>query len=490
MKTKISLFFLVLIITLSTIGCDRTNNGVNSWDLIKEKETVTSEDVTEQVNEENEKEEQLEEVIEEEKSKFVTEEDIRKSLLNEKIHETSDNGSYWIVEEGEIQKLEMLNREYDEESNQEDITIYIELYDGTNIIKGKLDLVFKYNPEDYSDYSLAWIDKHNGEYFSIYKLEDVVDWTFTTLDNSTLGDINWNGEQFLTVGTNGSIYISKDGQNWEYQESGTKDKLYKIVWNGEQYLVVTYDKDYVLLSKDGIEWEKVTIDGSRLVRRVLWDGVKYSAFSNVDGVFCSRDGKAWRNENYEWSLSSSIVYDGNRYVKIGEGGYTNFSEDAINWSEEQNLQTINSRDVFNGFGDTILAWDGKEYLLSMRGGTMWYSDNAINWTRKDDKEYDNDKINNLIYSNSKYIRTGNNGVIIVSDDGYEWEKFQPSSFTIDGKEYYANNIYSGTWVGDKLIVVGSATGDMGNRSLIGITSLRKNTITYEYKDGVFIKVEQ
>ena len=235
-----------------------------------------------------------------------------------------------------------------------------------------------------------------------------------------LGDVIWDGDAFIAVGSSGTVLTSADGITWVAIESGTGADLSAVAFYGTDIYAV--GDEIILHSADhGASWtvkgriteavlQAVAVNSSQVVvggyrwswgtsitmlsedRGDTWqavdswpnedahmndlvfrDGLFVASTPSHEGleawVAVSSDGKLWNeiavSDEGEWAVPHTIIHDGSQFVLAGLDGTVFTSPDGFNWTR---LQTP-VRQVFY----TGAAWNGSKLVLagaSMCGG-MW-----------------------------------------------------------------------------------------------------------------------
>lgn len=106
-----------------------------------------------------------------------------------------------------------------------------------------------------------------GEKGSVLKTENGTDWEMINLPNNTeknLNSIVWDGDSFLTVGDKGTIYYSRDSDNWTKHSVNASEALYDLydicqsfVGDIKEYYIV--GNGILMTSEGGTIWSsKIT----------------------------------------------------------------------------------------------------------------------------------------------------------------------------------------------------------------------------------------
>jgi len=125
--------------------------------------------------------------------------------------------------------------------------------------------------------------------------KDLRTWTKVQLTNTYLLGIAWTGKGYITVGAEGKIFTSPDGETWTQQNSGTKNGFYDIAWNGSKLVAVGVYNTIMSSVDMGITWqpEQSNIPGNVSWTGVLWAGDRFVAVTSNGLAIMSYDGIHW-----------------------------------------------------------------------------------------------------------------------------------------------------------------------------------------------------
>jgi len=289
--------------------------------------------------------------------------------------------------------------------------------------------------------------------------------------------IAYGNGMYIAVGVDGIIRTSTDAVKWERVNSGIKDDIEDVIWannkftavskngnvldssNGVKWLIHNMDKEsypkkiyyyngkYIVLSggycyytsTNGVKWE--TIKTTAILNSVTWNGKSYFAtdFDYKSGrVLVSSDGDKWEEVFSVNKEIKEIMFANNMYVAVGEDKYRGFiitSSDGVTWNMTYERD---ERMEING-----IIWDGSRFVAFGDDGLVLQSNNGDNWDDKSLK--DGEYPEKMIFINGKYILIDILGQIQVSQDLSNW--------TITVKNPYIG--YNAViWDGQKFIIVG------------------------------------
>lgn len=221
-----------------------------------------------------------------------------------------------------------------------------------------------------------------GWYESILQTKDCTQWNVSQRYAPLLTKVIWSGQQFLSTGNDGTVFISKNGSDWTASRIDCKDTIVDVVWTGTKYAALS---------------------------------AAYSTEPNTYGIdkseiYSSQDGITW---NYTGSINQKnierLFYFDNRYFALGRGGEILVSNDAITWTAAK----TNSNRWLRG-----LAWNGKRFVCVGMFGEILSSADGMNWTKQDSKcECD---FNSVIWNGRTFAVAGGWKTISSSNDGITW----------------------------------------------------------------------
>lgn len=248
-------------------------------------------------------------------------------------------------------------------------------------------------------------------------------WTLQpSITIKTLNDIAWNGTRYVSVGDQGFITASDDGQEWVVRTSGTSDKLTKVIWNGSFFLAIgeqiTAVEDpfkgttasrvaaTILTSPNGFTWtlQSATFNPDRYsdippprLNGVTWDGTLFVASSDGGAILTSDDGIAWHTR----AINSIVWNSANLFLAVGDNGLALTSSDGTNWTVQNSGVTDNLHGV---------TWGGNRFVAVGENGTILSTFDGITW---DTENSDTDETLRSITYSGIFITVGNNGTLLT-----------------------------------------------------------------------------
>ena len=309
--------------------------------------------------------------------------------------------------------------------------------------------------------------------------------TTTTTTTVTLNAVNWNGAQFVAVGSGGIVETSPDGVTWTNRGSAmslpmSMAYLRAIVWQNGKYFavgrngggpncavgqacpqIVTGVADVILTSTDGANWSSSIGSNSSFtppfgseLTGIQWTGTQFVAVGDaltgttadgydIGNILTSPDGINWTSQPtavpgtglYVSSFNAldGIAYSGNQYVAVGAGGSVYTSADGNNWL----AQTSNTGNALGG-----IAWSGVQFVAVGQGGTIISSPDGVTWS---DHSTGAQNLYAIVWSGTQFVAVGA-GIILTSPDGNAWTTRNAGT---------ANSLYGVTWSGTQFVAVGT-----------------------------------
>ena len=181
--------------------------------------------------------------------------------------------------------------------------------------------------------------------------------------------------------------------------------------------------------------------------RVIWDGSKYIALGETGYISTSTDGVTWSAATAVAELGNNrqykgFAYNGSIYLALGKTGYISTSADGTTWTQSSKNTQIGSHEWM------ALASDGNGKFVAVGNtGYVSTSTDGVNWTTPvQDTNMGSHTWDALSYLNGQFVVMGNTGYISTSADGSTWttsykdlsigtKSYQ--SIAYDGHQYFA-----------------------------------------------------
>ena len=200
---------------------------------------------------------------------------------------------------------------------------------------------------------------------------------------SGLNSITYGSGQLVAVSDTGQIINSYDGSMWTANKI-TDKKLDTIGWSDDNIYIAAGESGTIWSSTDGLSWVDVSPPGADSVsfKGVAYNGLYWLAVGSESGkaaVYKSSEG-SWENlfpeetEILDLPALNDIIYDGSKFVAVGDSGTIVKSSDGQTWEEFSDL-TINNN--LNAIARGSRINDALHYIIVGDSGTI------ITWNAMD-----------------------------------------------------------------------------------------------------------
>jgi len=218
------------------------------------------------------------------------------------------------------------------------------------------------------------------------------------------------------------ILSSPDGWTWTARDLSVVGRLTGIAFGNDHFVAVgawDYFNSSVpvtLTSSDGAAWVKHYLGGYGMLMSAVcfgngrFVGVNGVAAFGAPSVFSSSDGVAWTQGQASGERGyHSVWFGGGLFVAVGDSGAVARSQDGFQWTEG----LIDSTAPLNA-----ITYGNGVYVAAGVGGAAYLSGDAVSW-RPIPLPSTHD-ISGLVFSEGKFTAVGDAGRILVSADGQAW----------------------------------------------------------------------
>ena len=294
--------------------------------------------------------------------------------------------------------------------------------------------------------------------------------------------------KYIISCNNGKILISDDLYNWEEVSVGsTADNLSTICCTQNLIIIAgstTNNKPIILTSTDGTTWTRQTsgvptTNGS--INSIVYSESKglFVAVGSQGVILTSSDGETWTSQSSGTSSSlSKVIYVSSLelFIAIGANGVILTSPDGTTWTTRTSGVTVGLWTILEN--NSVIKIAGQGVILTSTDGTTWTTENVA------EIEY---VPYGFCYSDvaSKYVITGQYGMIVSSEDGQEWERQDIGEYYVIMGIVYAKGLYVAVCQ-NGLIATSPNKKDWTIRTS-GVTS-NINDIVYSAENNLFVAV--
>ncbi len=301
--------------------------------------------------------------------------------------------------------------------------------------------------------------------------------SWSILANVTGTAIAYSGSQYVIVGRDGALLCSSDGINWNPYVSGTTDDLVDVIWNGTQFTAVSSSGD-VSHSANGITW---TLYDTELYRAnaVVYGANKYIASGNsTSGISTSADGISWTLHNID-GYHTALATNGSIVVGVGKGGRLETTYTGTSWTQQ-----ITTGLIEPWFND--VKWDGERFIavasIDEDERYIWVSTDGTNWNGT----HTDLGWQSVASSGDKMLVSGQYGTLLLSDDAVQWRH-----------RHFDRPLRAVRWINNQFLIFSDYTHYPSDRFLFsspnGINWTaheQPNLLLFDmiYRDGKYIAV--
>jgi len=247
--------------------------------------------------------------------------------------------------------------------------------------------------------------------------------------NALLG-VTYGSNQFVAVGSRGTILTSPDGERWSLGPISATPILRAVAYGNATYVAVGYTDEFlpsIWTSPDGATWTERSLPfpPSGLDDVTFANGhfvaVGYSFAGAGAVILTSSDGLTWtdRSTGNDGSLFG-VIYGNGQFVAVGNPGQILTSPDGTNWTDQ--FSGTDSFLVDVTFGNGLFVAVGHRYDSIERRyvTTVMTSPDAGFWT---EQAIGGSSLRGMIlavtYGNDRFAAVGP-AAVSASADGANW----------------------------------------------------------------------
>ncbi len=263
--------------------------------------------------------------------------------------------------------------------------------------------------------------------FSHYAIsQDGLKWTVKAMPKDlSPNDILWDGKQYVAVGDDSIVYVSKDAMEWNSVATNISDGLFllSITKLKNKYIVIVESGSScsIISSSNLTIWSDVNKRNYSEISKIIITDDKLVAAGWHETILQTKDGNEWSvSEKYAPNLMK-VIWNGKQFLSIGNDGTVYFSKDGRTW----NSSVIESNDpivdvVWTGreYAALSVAFDTKPDSYNILKSDVYTSLDGINWICTGCIKQKN--IDKLFYFDNRYFALGRDGEILVSEDTKNW----------------------------------------------------------------------
>ncbi len=305
--------------------------------------------------------------------------------------------------------------------------------------------------------ALTWVD---GQYVAVGGLWPGQPCTLTSEDGQVWNSAFWEipglfrdvvhvNEEYLAIGTSGTVASSPDGYAWAFHDEPTGDDLLGLTWTGDLFVAVGED-GILLSSPDGLVWEH---HGSRQlgfnhlveIQEVVKGNGLFVGVGNYGVIVTSPDGSNWTQQPSPAPSSlRSVIWTRAGFWAVGRYGIL-WSPDGADWDLVWYDDTVNIFDIsWNGSLFVAVGWNPSSasrqtFAATSTDGLDW----AYHWLESEGA------LAAVEWTGSRFVAVGSHALQYESIDGMSWVR-QPLDELIELRDL--------AWNGDWLVAIGGVSG--------------------------------
>lgn len=328
-----------------------------------------------------------------------------------------------------------------------------------------------------------------GSNGSILSSTNGTTWTkrVSNISNHLRGIAYGNGK-YVVVGAGGTILTSTNGVLWTAATSNVDTYLYDVAYN-DGYFIAVGESATMLSSTDGTTWTQIIIRNqlptiaAKVLRSIAYGGTssKYWHAVGDDGViigFKVTSTPADINVATNWKLFGSeshgdtlnkIIYADSKFICVGSDGalISKNPDDTLVWTNATGFTSYILNDI---------AYVNNLYIVCGYNGLIMTSTDLITWVNRTSGSLNN--LNAIGSANSIFIAIGDSGTILNSSDGLIWGP-KPLRFLFTNPFLIAVNINPN--------IIGHYLNSIDSSRSISYTYVNDNTLTQFIASGMKIK---
>ena len=254
----------------------------------------------------------------------------------------------------------------------------------------------------------------NGSTLQTNQLGNIAVWG----TSNTLNAISYGLNQFIAVGTNGTIVGSSNLIAWTSLASGTTNQLNGIVFGNSQFVAIG-TSGTVLTSTNGTAWAAQNSSNTATLNCVTFGDGLFVAVGNGGVTLTSPDGTNWTQQTFSNPNLEGVTFGNNLFVAVGTDGTIWNSQNGTNWQGQDwpTASTLNAVTYGNGM-----------FVAVGTDGSILTSPNSTNWTSQTSGTLED--FTSVLFFNQTFYAIGPVGQNFISTDGINWGESDAGTFTL------------------------------------------------------------
>jgi hypothetical protein len=271
------------------------------------------------------------------------------------------------------------------------------------------------------------------------------------LDTPFNGDskIQWNGERFICIGSNGLLATSEDGIHWN-EDAMIGDYFSTLVWNGTEFVGVRAGLS--MFSSTGSKWTKRINDfHSGTGQSLSWGNGKYISESGPY-AYTSPDAQHWTEAIIDSNYATleriapdsftlyKVVAGKDRFVAYAYPNHFYMSLDGLTWKRTDVTTDLN---LMHKNGQGLLFYKDSQFIAVDNSGLIYLSKNGSDWTIKN--------VDFVVGNGNSFAAINTNIMIVVNSLGNVIRSLDNGETWISNSCPEINDLSSLLWDGDQFV---------------------------------------
>lgn len=241
--------------------------------------------------------------------------------------------------------------------------------------------------------------------------EDTPQWETFAL-GTTLYDVAYDGNRFLTVGAAGAVFSSPDGRNWSAEDTPVSVPLVGLASSPEGTWIAVGAAGALLRSTQPGDWAVLPSPVSGILRKVAKGPSGWVAVGDNGTILHSVDGLLWADASPAGLTATvlDVAASAERYLAVTAEGTSLTSSDGMIWSSPLSVAPSATLYAVAGWNETFYVSGSNSFLARSVDGAIW--ERLPLW-----------KPSTLTAIGSNWeglTAAGANGRLIATRDGHGW----------------------------------------------------------------------
>ena len=259
--------------------------------------------------------------------------------------------------------------------------------------------------------------------------------------NSLYGVCHGQG-WFVSVGGQGTILKSLDGQNWVPRESGTQLTLRDVCFGGGMFVAVG-DYGAIFTSPNGNVWTAQDPQWFFTLNAVTWGNGRFVAVGDETSILSSTNGRNWELDAWGTMPLADVTFGNGQFVAVGGSPGTQSSSVSYT-GPGTNVVLVSSNGQrwtratvsFPGHLTAVAAGNGRFVTALATGGypstVLWHSIDGLAWEPSFQPVLFWAPFDGLVFDGQQFFGFGSSRATpwglygsflaaLISTDGRSWE---------------------------------------------------------------------